>query len=809
MQTLWQDMRYALRMLRKHPGFTLIAVLTLALGIGANTAIFSLLDGVLLRPLPYQEPERLALIWEDATKIGFPRDTPAPANYADWKAQNHSFEDMAALDFRGFNLTGDGEPEKLNAFGVTSNFFPLLGVKPALGRNFLPAEDQPGASKVAIISHRLWQNRFGGDQGILNRDILLNDEKVRVVGVMPPGFQFYQNYINLWVPSAFTSSELANRGNHFLTVVGRMKPSVTIAQADADIKSIMQRIAQAYPDDAKGLSSVVVSLREELTGNVQQSLMILLAAVGFVLLIACANIASLMLARAATRTREIAVRSALGAGRGRIVRQLLTESLLLAVSGGVLGILLALWSFEFLRQLIPPAMTGQTALQLDGRVLLFTLLASLVSGVLFGLAPALQASRLDLNEALKEGGGRSGTGTGQRRLRNVLVVGEVALSLMLLIGSGLLIQTLFNLHGQYSPLSPEKVLTMRTVLPEYKYGEHARRVAFYDQVIERVQAIPGVVSAGYTTSVPLEWKGGANGLSIEGRQAEPGLGFNANHRQVTNDYLQTMHIALRQGRYFDGRDQQQAEPVTIINETMARQYWPNENALGRRFKIGSADSDRPWLTIVGIVADVRQMGMTEPVKPEMYLPQRQIKSHFFFSPRDLTIRTSVEPMSLADAVRNAVHAVDPNQPVTNIRTMEEVLGEESAQSRVAMVLMSTFAALALLLAAIGLYGVLSYFVAQHTPEIGLRMALGAQAGDVLRLVLRQGLMLVFCGVALGLFGAFALTRLMKSLVFGVATADPLTFAIVPLVFCVVALVACWVPARRATKVDPMIALRAE
>ena len=809
MQTLWQDLRYALRMLRKHPGFTLIAVLTLALGIGANTAIFSLLDGVLLRPLPYHEPERLAMIWEDATSIGFPRDTPAPANYSDWKAQNQTFEDLAALDFRGFNLTGDGQPERLNAFGVTYNFFPLLGVKPALGRNFLPEEDQPGANKVAVISHRLWQSRFGGDRGIINRDILLNDEKVRVVGVMPPGFQFYQSYINLWVPSAFSPSELANRGNHFLTVVGRMKPGVNVAQADADIKSIMQRIAQAYPDDAKGLSSVVVSLREEFTGNAQQSLMILLAAVGFVLLIACANIASLMLARAATRTREIAVRSALGAGRGRIVRQLLTESLLLAVFGGVLGMLLALWSFEFLRQLIPPAMAGQTALQLDGRVLLFTLVASLASGVLFGLAPALQASKFDLNEVLKEGGGRSGTGTGPRRLRNVLIVGEVALSLVLLIGAGLLIQTLFNLHGQYSPLHPEKALTMRTVLPEYKYGEHARRVAFYDQVIERVQALPGVVSAGFTTSVPLEWKGGSNGLSIEGRQAEPGLGFNANHRQVTNDYLQTMQIALRQGRYFDGRDQEQSEPVTIINEAMARQYWPNENALGRRVKIGSADSNRPWLTIVGIVADVRQMGMTEAVKPEMYMPQRQIKSHFFFSPRDLVIRASVEPMSLADAIRNAVHAVDPDQPITNIRTMEEVLGEESAQSRVSMILMGAFAALALFLAAIGLYGVLSYFVAQHTPEIGLRMALGAQAGDVLRLVLRQGLMLVFCGVALGLLGAFALTRLMKSLVFGVATADPLTFAIVPLVFCAVALVACWIPARRATNVDPIIALRTE
>ncbi|MBS1788097.1 MAG: ABC transporter permease [Acidobacteria bacterium] len=809
MQTFWQDLRYGARMLMKNPGFTLIAVLILALGIGANTAIFSLLDGLLIRPLPYHEPDRLALIWEDATSIGFPRDTPAPANYADWKAQNHVFEDMAALDNRSFNLVSDGEPEKLMAYGVTANFFPLLGVTPVLGRNFLPEEDRPGAPKVAIISHRLWQNRFGGDQDILNRELLLNDQKYRVVGVMPANFQFYQRYINLWVPVAFSSEELANRGGHYLNVVGRMKPGVTIAQADADIKSIMQRIAQTSPDEAQGLGAVVVSLRDEFTGDVRQSLWVLLAAVGFVLLIACANIASLMLARAAARTREIAVRAALGAGRWRIVRQLLTESLLLAILGGALGVLLALWSFEFLRQLIPVALAGQTSLQLDGRVMLFTLLASLVSGVLFGLMPALQASRLDLNEALKESGSRSGLGAGQRRLRNVLVVGEVALAIVLLIGSGLLIQTLYNLQGQYSPLRPESVLTLRTVLPEYKYGDHARRVAFYNQVLERVQALPGVISAGYTTSVPLEWKGGANGLSIEGRQAEAGLGWNANHRQVTDQYLQTMSIALRQGRYFNPQDQEQSEPVAIINEAMAQKYWPNESALGKRFKMGSADSNQPWLKIVGIVADVRQMGISEPVKPEMYVPQRQIKTHPFFTPRDLAIRASVDPMSLTDAVRTAIHAVDPAQPVTNIRTMEEVLGEQSAQRRIGMILLSIFAALAMLLAAIGLYGVLSYFVAQHTPEIGVRMALGAQMGDVLRLVLRQGLTLVFGGVVLGIVGALALTRLMASLVFGVATLDPLTFAVVPLLFCGVGLLACWLPARRATKVDPMIALRCE
>ncbi len=809
MQTLWQDLRYGARILVQNPGFTLIAVITLALGIGANTAIFSLIDAVLLRPLPYHEPERLALVWEDSTSIGFPRDTPAPANYSDWKAQNRVFEEMAALDPRSFTLTGEGEPEKLMAYGVTANFFPMLGVLPAQGRNFLAEEDRPGAPRVAIISHRMWQDRFGGQREILGREILLDGEKYSVIGVMPADFQFTQRYIKLWTPLAFSQGELNNRGAHFLTVVGRLKPGITLSQADAEIKSITQRIARTFPNDAEGLSSVVVSLRDQFTGDVQRSLWMLLVAVGFVLLIACANMASLLLARASSRRREIAVRAALGAGHARIVRQLMTESVLLASLGGALGVLFALWSFEFLRRLTPPMMALQAAPRLDLRVLVFTLLVSLAAGVLFGLAPALQTSRLDLNEALKEGGGRSGFGIGQRRLRNTLVIAEVALALVLLIGAGLLIQTLRNLHGQYSSLHPESVLTVRTALSEQKYREHARRVAFYSQVLERVRALPGVVSAGYTTSVPLEWKGGANGLTIEGRRPEPGANWNANHRQVSEDYLQTMGIVLREGRYFDTRDHERSQPVAIVNETMARQYWPNENALGRRFKIGQPESQSPWLTVVGIIADVRQMGMTEPVKPEMYLPQRQSSLQFWFRPRDLAIRTSVEPLSLAAAVREAIHAVDAEQPVMNIRTLEEVLDEESEQHRIGMTLLTVFAVLALLLASLGLYGVLSYFVAQHTPEIGVRMALGAQPKDVMRMVLRKGLTLVLCGLASGLLGALALTRLIKSMVFGVATADPVTFVLVPLLFCAVALLACWAPARRAMRVDPMVALRCE
>lgn len=809
MQTLLQDLRFGARMLLKRPGFTLIAVCTLALGIGANTAIFSLIDAVLLRPMVYAKPEQLVMIWEDATAIGFPRDTPAPANYFDWKTQNQVFQDVAALDQRSYNLTGEGEPEKLQAYGVTANLLPLLGVTPALGRNFLPEEDKPGAARVAIISHQFWQSRYGSERSIMGRDILLNGEKYSIIGVLPRGFQFGERYIRVWVPLRFSQSDLTNRGNHFLQVVARLKPGVTVSQADADIKSITQRIARQYPNDAEGLSSAVVSFREEFTGEVQKPLLMLVVAVGFVLLIACANIASLLLARAAARQREIAVRAALGAGRFRLVRQFLTESVLLAGGGGVLGVLFAVWSFEFLQRLIPPGLVLQANLQLNPRVLLFTLVAALLAGVLFGLVPALQASRVNLNDALKQGGGRAGFSGGQRHFRNALVVGEVALALVLLIGAGLLLQTLYHLHGQYSMLQPASVLTARTVLPDYKYGEHAKRVQFYTQVVERVRALPGVVSAGYTTSVPLEWKGGANGLSLEGKQNGPGANWNANHRQVTENYLQTLGIPLRSGRYFSAQDDEQAQPVVIINETMAQKYWPGEEPLGKRFKLGGLDSTQPWLTIVGVVADVRQMGMDVAVKPEAYYPQRQIKSHAFFTPRDLVVRTSVEPLTLAAAVRAAIHAVDPEQPVANLQPLSETLNSESAMRRTGMTLLVSFAVLALLLASLGLYGVLSYFVTQHTPEIGVRMALGARPNDVLRMILRQGMTLVLGGVATGLLGALALTRLMKSLVFGIGATDPLTFVLVPLLLCAVALLACWLPARRATQVDPLVALRNE
>jgi putative ABC transport system permease protein len=807
METLIKDLRYGIRGLLKRPGFTVVAVLTLALGIGANTAIFSVVNAVLLKPLQFQDPERLVIIWEDATFAGFPRNTPAPANYVDWKTQTQSFADMAATAEETFNLTGDGDPERVAAYSVTANFFPLLGVSPALGRAFTADDDRPGAHKVTLLSHGLWQSRYGSDPQILNRDIQLNGEKYTVVGVMPAGFQFFESDVRLWAPIAFTAEQLANRGGHYLKVIARMKPGVTLDQAQADLAAVMARVAKDHPGPTMEgkLGAFAVPLREELAGDVRGSLVVLLVAVAFVLLIACANVAGLLLARAVARRREIALRIALGAGRSRVVRQLLTESLLLAAVSGVLGTVLAYWSFAFLRKLVPEQMALLTSLTLDTRILLFTLLISLATGVIFGLVPALQSANVDLNEALKQGTRVTSTG----KLRSALIVFEVALSLVLLVGAGLLIQTLFQLFNQYSVLQPEQVLTMRTVLPGTKYEEPQRRDAFYQQVLNRVENLPGVVSAGYTTSVPLSWKGGTSGFVPEGLSSPiPGLAYDANHRQVSVNYLQTMKVPLRVGRYFDTRDNANSMPVVIINETMARQYWPGVNALGRRFNAGDP-GEGPWMEIVGIVADVRQMGLDEPVKAEMYMPYQQVPDWPSYTPRDLAIRTVGEPMSIAGSVRQIVREVDPDQPISNIATMSELLGDEAAQRRMGMIMLVSFAGLALLLASLGIYGVLAYFVTQHTNEIGVRIALGASRRNILTLVLKKGMVLTLLGVVIGLAASAALTRLMSSLLFGVRSSDPVTFTIVPLLLVVVAFLACWIPARRATKVDPMIALRYE
>ncbi|PWT93385.1 MAG: ABC transporter permease [Blastocatellia bacterium] len=811
MDLLFKDIRYAVRSLLKWPGFTTIAVLTLALGIGANAAIFSVVNAVLLKPLKFRDPERLVMIWEEASFAGFPRNTPATANYVDWKTQNRSFEDMAASASTNFNITGDGEPEHVDARKLTYNFLPLLGVQPFIGRTFTAEDDKPGAPNVAIISYALWQSRYGSDRAIVNSSIQLNGEKYTVIGVMPRGFQFIDKEEKLWVPIAFTPEDLTQRGSHFLNVVARLKSGVTLKQAQADMNAVMRNISKdhvAETFDGK-LGAVVLPMREQLAGDVKLSLLVLLVAVSFVLLIACANIASLLLARAAGRRREIAVKTALGASRVRIVRQLLTESLILSLAGGLLGLLLAYFSFSFLEKLIPVGLTLSTNLKLDGTVLLFALGVSIVTGVVFGLAPALHAARVDLNEALKQSGGRGASVSGAK-LRSATVVMEVALSLVLLVGAGLLIQTLFGLFNQYSVIQPEKVLTLRTQLPRTKYKDTTHRSIFYQQVLERVQSLPGVVSSGYTTSVPLAWKGGTNGFYPEGlKNPIPGMAYDANHRQISADYLKTLNIALRQGRYFDEHDNAQSMKVAIINETMAKQYWPGEKVLGRRFKLGDPNEDVPWISIVGVVADIRQMGLDEPVKAEMYFPHSQVDDAPWFAPRDLAIRTTGDPMAIVDGVRGVVHAVDPDQPISNVALLSELLGEEGAQRQMGMVLLSAFAILALILASLGIYGVLAYFVAQHRNEIGVRLALGASPLKILWFVIKKGMTLTIPGVAVGVFVAFGLTRLMRSLLFGVGATDPLTFVGVPFLLLVVSLLACWIPARRAAKVDPMTALRYE
>src|SRR5262245_38848616 len=639
-ETLIQDLRHGARMLVKNPGFTVVAVLTLALGIGANTAIFSVVNAVLLQPPPYREPDRLVMVWEDAPFVGLFQLSPAPGNYADWRAQNHVFEEMAALESRAFNLTGDGEPRKVTASGVTASLFPLLGVKPVMGRSFLPADEQPDARKVAIISHRLWQDRYGADGAIIGRNVLLNDESYAVVGVAPADFQFLNQGISLWVPITFTQNVLADRNNHYLRVVARLKQGVTVEQANADIRMMMAQIGRAYPQWTEGgkVTASVEPLRNQLVGNVRRPLTILLVAVGFVLLISCANVAGLLLARALARGREMAMRAALGAAPWRIARQLLTESLLLAGAGGILGVLLAVWSFAFLKQLIPPSLAQAVNLKLSLPALLFTLAISALAGLIFGTAPALQAARTDLNEELKPSGGRIDAGTVHHRLRNLFVIGEIALALILLTGAGLMIQTLYKLSRQFSALDPEKVLTMRTDLTGQKYRERARRIAFYDQVLEQVRNLPGVVSVGYTTAAPLAG-GGLSGIKIEGRGDESGIDRLVIPRQVSAGYLQTMGIALREGRYFDGRDNQQSTPVVIINETMARKRWPGESLIGKRVTYGSDDPKSHWMTVVGVVADVRNQGIDAPFKAEMYLPYQQA----FEEPpsvRDLVVRSA-------------------------------------------------------------------------------------------------------------------------------------------------------------------------
>jgi putative ABC transport system permease protein len=806
MRTILQDVRYGFRMLAKSPAFTAAALLTLMLGIGATAAIFSVVDAVLLRALPFRDPAQLVAVFEDDSRVGFPRDTPAPGNYKDWSEQTQVFQGVAATAGRVYNLSGKGEePEKLEGEKATHNLLSVLGLTPELGRPFTADEDRPGFEHVALISHELWTRRFAADRKLVGREILLNNEKYTVIGVLPPGFHFESKNGDILTPMAFTPEELASRGSHYLTVLARLQPGVTVEKANAALQVLLKTRAQQYPEHMRDLQGFVAEpLQLSYTYEVRSGLIVLMAAVGFILLIACANIANLLLSRAAGRQRELAVRTALGANRGRLVRQLLTESALMAIGGGALGILLADWCFLFLKNLIPEDLSRTVALTLDFRVLAFALAISLASSVLFGLAPALQISGIDLNEVLKQGG-RGNTGPRRSIFRSILVIGEVALSLVLLVGSGLMIESFSNMRGLNPGFRADHVLTIRMEVPDTKYGNFAKRTQFFQNVLERVRAIPGVKVAGFTSALPLTWKGGTTMFTPEHIVLPRGLVTDANNRVVSPGYFEAMRIPLRRGRLFDEHDGPQAPPVALINETMAKKFWPNVDALGRRFQHNESG---PWIQIVGIVADVHQMGLNEPPRQEMYFPYWQAEKNWMV-PRDLAIRTDGDPKALVASVKQTIASIDHDQPISDIKTMDQWLDEEVASRHVQTILLGGFAALALILACIGIYGVLAYVVTQRTSEIGLRVALGADARSVFLAVARQGMSLAGIGIALGITASLALSSLLQSLLFDVKPTDPLTYLSASAIFALVALLACYIPARRAAKVDPLVALRYE
>jgi predicted permease len=804
---LSQDVRYGARMLLKNPGFTAIAVLALALGIGANSAIFSVVNGLLLRPLPYKNPNQLVVIWENATHLGFPKNTPSPANFLDWQKQATVFDGMGAFAERTFNLTGVGEPERLEGRRVSANLFSLLGVQPILGRSFVPEDDKPG-TKVALLNESLWKRRFGSDPAVIGRSLALNGESYTVVGVLPnsvrlPAFGTWRDQV--WVPMAFPAEEAAQRGNHFLEVIGRMKPGVTLAQARAEMETITGRLAQQYPEDNTRISSVVNPLHEEIVGNMKPALLILLGAVAFVLLIACANVANLLLARAAARHKEIALRLALGADRIRLTKQLLVESVMLSLLGAAVGLLLAYAGLQVLTRFIPPDVAHAEMITIDAKVLVFTLIVALVTGLIFGLAPASQATHFNLNDTLKEGGRDSGAGPRGKRLRSALVIAEVAVSFILLIGAGLLINSFMHLRNLDPGFRADHLLALNVDLSEVKYPDTARRTAFFDEVVRRIQALPGVRSVAVAGNLPFTYNGDSMPIGVEGLPDPPPDQWpDVIWRTVGPNYFSTMGIPLVRGRDFTDQDTLDTTLGVVISEKTAKHYWPNEDPIGKRLKPGSTAGSSPWRTVIGVVKDVRQNDFVAEPKMQMYFSFRQVRT---LMANALVVRTTVDPLSLATSVRNSVWAVDKDQTVANMDSMEHIVAGAVARQRFSMLLLAIFAGVALVLAAVGIYGVMSYSVAQQTREIGIRMALGAQRSDVLKMTIKQGLQLVGLGLAIGLAAAFILTRVMATLLFGISATDPFTFVTISLVLLAVAMLATYIPSLRAMRVDPMVALR--
>ena len=804
LETFLSDIRYGARLLRQSPVFGAIAVIALALGIGANTAIFSSVNALLLRALPYQDPDRLVMLWEDASFASFPKNTPAPGNYFEWKAQNHVFTDMAATRGAVANLTSDGAPEQVIGRLVTANFFDVLGVSPVIGRTFTDEEDRTNPN-LALISYSLWQRRFAGDPGVVNRSIQVNGLKYTVLGVMPRDFIFRNREIDYWAPVHFSPAERANHGSHFLNVVARLKPGVTVNRAREEMSAIAKRLQQQYPDQNAKVGSVVVPIREELLGKTRLAVLVLMGAAGCVLLIACANLASLLLARAVARKREMAVRSALGAGRGRLIRQMVTEGLLLSLIGGTLGLGVARAGMTMLSKLAPPGFAATEKPTLEGGLLLFTLGLAFATGVLFSIVPAMQISRTTLNDALRQGG-RSGIGGRRATTRDVLVILEVAAALVLLVGAGLMLKTLAKLRAIDIGFRSDHLLTMRTILPRDKYRDANQRLAFFERVVAGVKSLPGVEGAAYNSVLPFLAIGNTQGYNVEGRTLPPGEAGDALLRVGAPDYLKNLGVKLIEGRLPDSRDVTGVPPVVIINETFAKRFWRNESALGHRLNMG--ERTPVWRTIIGVVQDVRERGYELEMKPGVYIPYPQILDTWA-QPENIMVRTKTDPSAIAASVRRVIASVDPEQPVAAVRTMDEVLDRDVEDRTQQMTLLSAFASLALLLASIGLYGVLSYAVTQRSREIGLRMALGASARTIVGMVVTRGLALTAAGLAIGLVLASAATRAMRTMLYGVDAFDPSTFAAVAALLCAIAALACWIPARRASRVDPIVVLREE
>jgi putative ABC transport system permease protein len=813
MGTFLKDVRYAARVLLKSPGFTAVAVLAVALGVGANTAIFSVVNAVLLKPLPYRDPGQLVLIYHNYPKLDLKAPTSA-AGYVYYRDHNKSFSDVAGFTPSSVNLTGEGEPERLSVMQVTANLFPMLGSQPEQGRVFSADENQAGKEKVAVLSDAFWRRRFAG-LPVMGKALTLNGEPYTIVGVMPPQFQLGREFSgqspDLWTPITFKPEQLDPSSSmtvEYLNVLARLNPGVDIRQAQAEMDSMAADLRRQYmPDmDASNWGLLLAPLDEFVVGKIRTALWVLLGAVLFVLLIACANVANLLLARAAVRQKEIAVRTALGASRWRVVRQLLTESLLLSLVGGGLGLLLAMWGVDLLLKLNDNRLPRANEIGLDARVLLFTLGVSLLTGVVFGLAPAFQTSGVNLHDTLKEGG-RSGRGGVRRGVRNALVIAEVSFAVVLLVGAGLLMRS-FVLLEQVNPgFQPRGLLALQVSLPPNKYADKTARAAFDRQMLEAVRALAGVKEAATTTTLPMSGWNQSGSFDIEGRPNAPGQDSPHGSRwMASDDYFQTMQIPLLRGRYFDAHDTADAPGVVIIDDALARKYWPNEDPLGKRITFEGTEQQPRWREVVGIVGHVKNEGLEGESRAQYYVPyaQRADSPNLF-----LVVRDAGDPASLAPAVRGAIAGVDKDLPVFRVMTVERVVSDSLAQRRFSMTLFAIFAGLALLLAVVGLYGVMSYTVAQRTHEIGIRVALGAQGRDVLRMVVGQGMLLVGVGVLLGLGGALALTRVMSSLLYGVSATDPLTYAGIALLLAAVALLASYVPARRAMKVDPMVALRYE